>query len=74
MSRLPYTDQPLTPRAAYSGGSWPPLGNSDRQKATSLPVSAKGLNHSVVIDGHAAEDHVLALQHREALPLEEAPG
>jgi hypothetical protein len=46
----------------------------DLQEATSRPTLAKSLCHPVIVDGHAPEDHVLALQHREALPLEEAPG
>ena len=35
---------------------------------------AEGLRHPVIMDGHAAKDLVLALQHHEALPLEETPG
>jgi two-component system, OmpR family, sensor histidine kinase VanS len=42
--------------------------------ASSWPVLTQRLGHPVIVDGHAAEDLVLALQHREALPLEEAPG
>jgi hypothetical protein len=48
--------------------------DGDLPEATSRPVLAQSLSHPVIVDGHAAEDLVLALQHREALPLEEAPG
>ena len=46
----------------------------DLQEAASRPALAKSLRRPVIADGHAPEDHVLALQHGEALPLEEAPG
>lgn len=48
--------------------------DGDLQEAISLPVSAKSLGHPVIVDVHAAENLVLALQHREPLPLEQAPG
>jgi hypothetical protein len=51
-----------------------PDAKGDLQEATSRPALAKSLCHPAIVDGHAPEDHVLALQHREALPLEEAPG
>ena len=45
----------------------------DLQEAALRPALAERLCHPVIVDGHAPQNHVLALQHREALPLEEAP-